>query len=128
MVSERQTIAARMAALYAQIPAVHCKGECTASCSASVFVMRAMSTFEFSRATFGGTKFIPIVDLDEPCVFLQRGRCQVYNARPMICRLWGAVDHPQMRCPFGCEPDRWLTDDEGRALLDAAAEVGGGMA
>lgn len=42
------------------------------------------------------------------------GTCRIYALRPLICRLWGAVDHPQMRCRFGCIPERWVTSEEAR--------------
>jgi Fe-S-cluster containining protein len=50
------------------------------------------------------------------CQFLMQpiGTCRVYVLRPMICRLWGVVDHPLMRCRFGCVPDRWVTPEEAR--------------
>jgi hypothetical protein len=47
------------------------------------------------------------------CNQLVEGRCAIYDDRPLVCRLWGAI--PTMRCPFGCEPP--LTDEEGRALM-----------
>jgi len=38
----------------------------------------------------------------------------------MICRLWGLTK--SMACPFGCVPERWLTEDEAHALLAKAEE------
>ena len=49
----------------------------------------------------------------------ESGDCAVYADRPMICRLWGVVE--TMRCPHGCVPERWLTDEEGFAYLTEAA-------
>ncbi len=51
------------------------------------------------------------------CTWLHEGRCSVYEVRPLICRLWGATE--AMPCPFGCEPDRVLTDEESSALISA---------
>jgi Fe-S-cluster containining protein len=45
------------------------------------------------------------------------GACSVYGIRPLICRLWGTVDHPAMRCPHGCKPKRWLTHEESMELF-----------
>ncbi len=46
------------------------------------------------------------------------GRCSIYEHRPLVYRLFGAV--PRLRCPHGCEPAGGLmTDEEGRDLLDA---------
>jgi Fe-S-cluster containining protein len=52
-----------------------------------------------------------------PCRFLLAGRCSIYSMRPAICRLFGAVDHPMLRCPHGCRPEKYLTDAESRAIL-----------
>ncbi|TMD08275.1 MAG: hypothetical protein E6J01_03825 [Chloroflexi bacterium] len=48
------------------------------------------------------------------------GTCSVYDIRPMICRVWGLTK--SMACPFGCVPERWLTEDEAHALLAKAEE------
>ena len=44
--------------------------------------------------------------------------CEIHEARPLICRLFGIVDIDLMRCPWGCVPERWLSDAESRALLE----------
>ena len=51
------------------------------------------------------------------------GRCTVYSLRPLVCRMWGVVR--AMPCPWGCEPERWLTDREAMKLMAAAAELSG---
>jgi hypothetical protein len=33
------------------------------------------------------------------------------------CRAWGMIDDPNMRCPFGCVPERWLTEKEVRSFM-----------
>lgn len=54
------------------------------------------------------------------------GRCLAYDRRPIVCRLWGAVEG--MPCPYGCRPaPRPLTDREGFELLVRALEAGGGL-
>jgi hypothetical protein len=55
-------------------------------------------------------------NLDANCPALTvLGRCSIYEDRPTICRLWGVVE--SMPCPWGCRPDRYLTDEQGHALL-----------
>jgi hypothetical protein len=50
------------------------------------------------------------------------GRCTVYEVRPMLCRLWGAVEG--MRCDRGCLPvGGLLSDVEGGRLLRASLGV-----
>ena len=59
------------------------------------------------------------------CEALTEGRrCAVYEMRPMVCRLWGAVEG--MKCPFGCVPEGgWLPDSEGALLVAESLRVGG---
>lgn len=82
-----------------------------------------MSTAEFD-ALAGSTGKPPGVDAGGMCVYLVDGRCSVYQNRPLICRMYGAVE--SLPCPHGCKPDRGaLPDAESRALLLKATEIGG---
>lgn len=45
-------------------------------------------------------------------------RCTVYDARPLMCRLFGATDAPQLTCAFGARAARPLTDTKARALCN----------
>lgn len=49
------------------------------------------------------------------------GLCTIYEHRPLICRTWGLVK--KMACPFGCIPDRWMTDREFDALMREIHEL-----
>ena len=53
------------------------------------------------------------------CPMLKHGRCSVHDIRPTICRLFGLMDDPRMRCPFGCVPDRLMSTEEGYVWLEA---------
>jgi hypothetical protein len=68
---------------------------------------------------------LPPVHAGSPCAALGAdGRCAVYAHRPLVCRLFGAVDHPLMRCPFGCRPAGGLLPAaEGRRLLRLLGRV-----
>jgi Fe-S-cluster containining protein len=58
------------------------------------------------------------------CNMLQDdGSCKVYDVRPYVCRIWGAVR--AMQCPHGCRPDRFLTVNETIDLQRQVMEVGG---
>jgi Fe-S-cluster containining protein len=125
--------------IYAQIPDVNCRGLCGESCgpvpSSRRERMRA-ATRGYRLPTMNEAlvvsainkegKEIPSCDAyDEDAK-----RCRVYEVRPVICRLWGAVDAEGMRCPWGCEPgpgQRLLTPEEGHALMAAANHIGGGV-
>ena len=116
----RERLAA-LEALYDSLPRLECKGLCHESCGPVV-----MTKIEWDRIR-KAMGYTPTLGKDLTCPMLNREtlRCRVYRYRPMICRLWGMVAHKYMRCPHGCEPKRWLTDDESRALLAAAGEIGG---
>ena len=56
-----------------------------------------------------------------PALDVAFGLCSVYPDRPTLCRLWGVVE--KMRCPFGCEPERYLSDAEAVTILDEVAAL-----
>jgi len=102
---------------YASLPRLDCQRKCQESCGPIVF-----SGEERERITrrFG---FFPPQHFPESltCPLLDtQGDCSVHDIRPMICRLWGLTK--SMACPFGCVPERWLTDTEAHALLAKAEE------
>lgn len=108
----------RIQALYRRVPRLVCKGRCASSCGV---IMLQASEYEAIRK---------VRDIPETsglaCPLLDRGRCTVYDMRPLICRIWGTVrdaNAPLMRCPWGCRPKRWLTDVEGRALIAEALAI-----
>lgn len=96
-------------AIWSRVPSVNCRGLCVEACGPI-----AMSDAEEAILDRRGVR----VGFDREtltCNQLKFGRCQVYEDRPLVCRLWGAV--PEMRCPFGCEPV--LTSAEGALLMAA---------
>lgn len=103
----RARTARRLDALYATLPKLECKGLCAHSC---IPITVAPEERNRIRREHG----VELPEADElfaqgctTCVALQDGRCSVYDARPMICRLWG-IDET-MRCPHGCIPEGgWL--------------------
>ncbi|PZG03838.1 YkgJ family cysteine cluster protein [Nonomuraea aridisoli] len=123
----RSDIDARLTDLYAQVPQPDCKGLCADSCGPI-----DMHPRERQRARERGVT-IPHHDdaLDQmerdgtySCPALQNDRCSVYEVRPMICRLWGAVE--AMPCEHGCRPDNGLlSDGDGVELLRASLDIGG---
>lgn len=44
--------------------------------------------------------------------------CTVYEARPLMCRMFGAVEADNMRCPLGAKAKRPLSDAQGHRLAD----------
>lgn len=111
--------------IYKKLPKLKCKGLCVESCS-----LIKVGTIERKRITKlkGQDPFLPESDMLEfvknnppdtwKCSLLKDGKCSIYAVRPLICRLFGLVK--KMRCPFGCEPERWLTDEEAKLFLTRA--------
>lgn len=101
-----------LAKIYAAVPEVHCKGLCQ-QCCGPVFMS---ATEERLIAAKHGS--IPSYLPNLRCDKLKDGKCSIYQDRPLICRLWGAVR--RMQCPHGCRPKHFLPDHDARALLDRA--------
>jgi hypothetical protein len=99
---------AQLEALYAQIPAVPCQGHCLEACGPL-----GMAAIEFHRLRRATPR--RLVGKTLACPLLKQGRCTVYAVRPTICRLWGATE--TMPCPWGCRPERVLTQAESAGLL-----------
>lgn len=116
--------------IYASLPEIDCKGDCWNSCGAI-----DMSTAERQRIVQLGV-LIPVFteewarrwQNDEPvhCPALNKQtlRCDVYEARPLICRLWG-LGEGLMACPNGCKPTRVLDDVELYQLIFKSYLAGG---
>ena len=106
-------------ALYAALPAIECKRLCQEACGPI-----AMSMLERRRIEehFDGAL---AVNGEPTCPLLKDGRCTVYPIRPAICRLFGLVR--AMQCPFGCIPERWISDDEAGSLLREVERLGRGI-
>lgn len=105
------TVQAQMDALYARLPRIACQRRCQRACGPIV-----MARLEWQRITdhLGHT---PEGNESLRCPMLAGNHCNVYALRPLICRLYGLVDDPLMRCHWGCIPDRWLSRVESYALM-----------
>jgi hypothetical protein len=122
----RSQVDAALQALYDRVPAIpDCDGRCWISCGPTDRSQR-----EDQRIREAGYRITPV---DEAlrradtywCEALTGDkRCAVYEMRPMVCRLWGAVEG--MPCPYGCVPEGgWLSDQEGNELLAESMRIGG---
>ena len=100
--------------LYARIPKIECKGKCWRACGPIV-----ASDLELVRVTHASGKSLDFSRESLECNMLDPvfKTCRVYNVRPLICRLFGAVDSDLMRCPHGCKPDAYLTDKQAHSLI-----------
>jgi Fe-S-cluster containining protein len=116
-----------LAEIYKQVPDVHCRGKCQKFCGPIAMstiernairdrVGEAMQTVEMAP----GAHFVTNTNCLE-CPMLKDGRCSIYDIRPLVCRLFGAVK--AMRCPHGCKPKRWLKEGEVSKLMHAITEL-----
>ena len=94
--------------LYEIIPTFQCKPGCTDCCGPVPF-----SRWEWSRVRDKRTGDIKTLI----CPYAVRGRCEIYEKRPLICRLFGAVDEETLRCPHGCGPEKKLTAEEASNIM-----------
>jgi Fe-S-cluster containining protein len=107
-------------ALYDSLPKLVCKRLCQGCCGPI-----EMAKMEYQRIANRLGRIPPGVDHKTlTCPMLKNGGCKVYDIRPMLCRLWGLIDDPLMRCGFGCVPERWLTREESFELLAKVHELG----
>ena len=116
------TIEERLDALYAELPHLECKGLCADSCGA--ISMGVHEARRLERLTAEPLRLM--TKLEENCPYLEADSCTVYDARPLVCRLWGMVDAPGLRCEHGCAPDRWLTHAEALRLVRRSLAISGG--
>ncbi len=104
--------------LYSLVPDIKCKGLCYGECTAIV-----MSELEGRLMTAAGGAE-PTLTADDACNYLTDDkRCSIYEARPLICRVFGTT--PRLACPFGCVPEKWLTDDGVTMLKFLIGKAGG---
>lgn len=107
--------------IYREIPAMKsCSGKCAAACGPI-----AMFTEEWKRIIRAKGGRVPKLRPGSlVCPMLSpNGWCTVYPVRPYICRLWGTTK--ALRCPEGCEPERWLSKQEARGIFLRLHEIAG---
>lgn len=105
--------------LYATLPQIKCKKKCQNVCG-----LIEMSSLEYQRIInrtgremdYGNELTCPLLDRG-------KGLCKVHDIRPIICRLWGLIDDPRMRCPHGCQPERWLTTTDAQTFFRRVKEI-----
>src|SRR4051812_33693448 len=90
-----QKVDAELDALYAQVPAIGCKGLCTDACGPVSGGAREQVRMRRAGVTLPpaheGLRLV-LADPGYRCPALVDGRCSTYEARPMICRVWGASE------------------------------------
>ena len=100
--------------LYNAIPTFRCKPGCHDCCGPVPF-----SKWEWDSVA---DKRKGNANLTCPYVN-EQGRCDIYDQRPFLWRIFGATDDPMLRCPHGCGPDKPLSAQEANELTDRYIEL-----
>lgn len=91
--------------LRSMIPTFSCKPGCHDCCGPVVF-----SKWEWEQVADKKTA---------TCIFCPYASflgCEIYEHRPIICRLFGTID--RLKCPRGCRPEVLLTEEEAAAIME----------
>lgn len=120
---------AKLEAIYASLPTVACQGRCSGSCG--VVPLTDLEARRLQVVSHRKPRVLPVVahtemgSASQRCVYLtDAGRCSVYAARPLLCRVWGVLH--ALSCPFGCVPSRWVGSEEFMRIALAVEDIGGG--
>jgi Fe-S-cluster containining protein len=117
--------------LYKYLPDVKCKGLCSTQCTVIPVsnVERArikedtgedkfrdwQQFFEDYKA-LGSYGLTPSPDCLKCPHLNENKRCDIYDIRPLICRLYGVIK--SLKCPHGCLPNRWLKERDAKKLIE----------
>ncbi len=112
-----------MRKLYDRIPKMkECKGLCHSTCTAipiaeteQRMVAKAgvhLPLIDVGKAKALATDFENIHDCP---ALTEDKKCSVYDSRPAICRMWGALE--SLPCVYGCEPERVMSDAEAAYVI-----------
>ena len=110
----------RLKTVYDRVPPLKCRGLCQDVCGPVPATPDEIRLMERSSGLTYGWQL-----RTAHCTFLDEasGRCTCYRDRPLVCRAWGTVE--SSACPFGCEPDQWLTHAQFEDLMVRVSAVGG---
>lgn len=124
----QQQIESELKRIYAQLPTIECKKQCTAYCTTIMLTELEHELILKAEGSVGPTEGYVMSDRaltpGQPalmtrtcglCPALKDGLCSVYDRRPLICRVFGLTQ--LLRCPFGCTPSRWLSERESKKLF-----------
>jgi len=117
---------ARLEALYARIPKMkNCNGKCEDSCTVIPVTPLEKERLEAAMGRVFGPVGLPPGKVR--CSALVDGKCSQYDIRPFICRAFGVVNHPFMKCEYGCKPERWLSGIELYSMINELHGICGEM-
>ena len=114
---------AKLQAIWNKIPNANCQGKCQESCRLVTCTPVEMKLIDLWQIEHGKPykPFTTAEIKNAPCPYLVGGKCEIREVRPTICRLWGVTE--DMKCPFGCKPDRVLSVKEKEDILKEVSDV-----
>ena len=113
---------ASLRSLYDQVPKFTCKDGCTACCGAVPFsraekkLLVDSGQWEVARHKALTTDRRPTGSPLCPFASSEKG-CEIYELRPLLCRLFGAVSDPILKCPHNCGPATMLDSETARKIF-----------
>lgn len=111
--------------IYAKIPKIECKGFCSTECTIIVaydveikrIKERLKKNIFFKRSQAEEAFYKHVIDRSgcHNCAALKDNRCSIYDARPLICRMFGVSEG--LTCKHDCKPGRILTFQEAHDIM-----------
>lgn len=98
--------------LYSKIPTFQCRIGCSDCCGPVPFSKWEWSKIQDKRK---GTRLT--------CPYVNNGKCDIYEDRPLICRLFGASEVEMLTCPHGCGPAQKLSVEQTREMMAKYFEI-----
>lgn len=104
--------------IYSELPKLQCLGKCQSGCGPIPMAPAEEAVFRSHQKLIPNPELmLKSGQLDCPHLGLL-GQCNVYDIRPLICRIYGLVK--KMACQYGCKPEYWLTDEQAYSLINRA--------
>lgn len=93
-----------------QIPTFKCKEGCTDCCGPVVFSRWEWEQIKDQKLATG-----------VHCPYASENGCEIYEQRPIICRLMGTV--PKLKCLHGCGPKKMLSKKKELEIMKKYTDV-----
>lgn len=106
--------------IYSRIPTFECAKFCTMCCGTVEIGEAELLLINKYLEKIGEE---PLIGLFLPytaklrCAYAQKGRCEIYQVRPLLCRIYGAVDSDILICPHGLHANSLLSSNEASKML-----------
>lgn len=98
--------------LYNDIPTFECRAGCSDCCG---FVPWSKAEWEIIKEKRRASSL--------KCPYATGNGCDIYENRPLICRLFGTVNVGYLKCPHGCKPDKPLTERQARRIAKKYSDL-----